>query len=183
MYVFREAAPLAVRRNVDTRDCQNQALEETMPLEPGHGMLPSGYDHIRASTADRERVVDVVKTAFTEGRLTQEECGERVGQALSARTYGELAALTADLPAGPLGTLVPQPPHYASPSPRRPMNRLAVASLVISLMPVIPVLAVFTGLIAHAQIQERGERGAALATAGIVIGGFVSLLFLLYGLR
>ena len=152
-----------------------------MPLEPGHGMLPSGYDHIRASTADRERVVDVLKAAFTEGRLTQEECGERAGQALSARTYGELAALTADLPAGSLGSLVPQLPD--SSPPRRPMNKLAVASLVIALMPVIPMLAVFTGLIAHGQIQERGERGAALATAGIVIGGFVSLLFVFYGLR
>jgi hypothetical protein len=154
-----------------------------MPLEPGHGMLPSGYDHIRASTADRERVVDVIKAAFTEGRLTQEECGERAGQALSARTYGELAALTSDLPAGQLGTLVPQLPDYSPPSPRRPMNKLAVASVVIALMPVIPMLAVFTGLIAHAQIQERGERGAGLATAGIVIGGFVSLLFLFYGLH
>jgi hypothetical protein len=154
-----------------------------MPLEPGHGMLPSGYDHIRASTADRDRVVDVLKVAFTEGRLTQEECGERAGQALSARTYGELAALTADLPAGQLGTLVPQPPDYSPASPPRPMNKLAVASLVIALMPVIPVLAVFTGLIAHAQIQERGERGAALATAGILIGGLVSLLFVFYGLR
>ncbi len=152
-----------------------------MPLEPGHGMLPSGYDHIRASTADRERVVDVIKEAFTEGRLTQEECGERAGQALSARTYGELAALTSDLPAGQLGTLVQ--PDYSPPSPRRPMNKLAVASVVIALMPVIPMLAVFTGLIAHAQIQERGERGAGLATAGIVIGGFVSLLFLFYGLH
>jgi Domain of unknown function (DUF1707)/Domain of unknown function (DUF4190) len=154
-----------------------------MPLEPGHGMFPSGYGHIRASTADRERVVDVLKVAFTEGRLTQEECEERAGQALSARTYDELAALTADLPAGPLGTLVPQLPDTAPTSPHRPMNRLAVASLVIALMPVIPVLAVFTGLIAHAQIQERGERGAALATAGILIGGLVSLMFLFYGLR
>ncbi len=63
------------------------------------------------------------------------------------------------------------------------MNKLAVASLVIALMPVIPMLAVFTGLIAHGQIQERGERGAGLATAGMVIGGFVSLLFAFYVLR
>ncbi len=63
------------------------------------------------------------------------------------------------------------------------MNKLAVASLVIALLPVIPMLAVFTGLIAHGQIQERGERGAGLATAGMVIGGFVSLLFAFYVLR
>jgi uncharacterized membrane protein YjfL (UPF0719 family) len=55
--------------------------------------------------------------------------------------------------------------------------------LVIALMPVIPMLAIFTGLIAHGQIQERGERGASLATAGILIGGLVSLLFIFYVLR
>jgi uncharacterized membrane protein YjfL (UPF0719 family) len=63
------------------------------------------------------------------------------------------------------------------------MNRMAVASLVIAVMPVIPLLAVFTGLIAHGQIQERGERGAGLATAGILIGGLVSLFFVFYVLR
>ena len=154
-----------------------------MPSEPGHGMVPSGYGNMRASTADRERAVDVLKAAFVEGRLTQDECEQRAGQAFSARTYAELATLTADLPAGPLGTLVPQLPGYHLPSPSRPMNRLAVASLVIALMPVIPLAAVFTGLIAHGQIQERGERGAGLATAGIALGGFVTLLFVFYVLR
>ncbi len=154
-----------------------------MPPEPGDGMLPSGCGNMRASTADRERAIDVLKAAFAEGRLTQDECEQRAGQAFSARTYAELATLTADLPAGPLGTLVPQLPGHHLPSPSRPMNRLAVASLVIALMPVIPLLAVFTGLIAHGQIQERGERGAGLATAGILIGGLVSLLFMFYVLR
>jgi Domain of unknown function (DUF1707)/Domain of unknown function (DUF4190) len=151
-----------------------------MAPEPGDGMLPGGYGNMRASTADRERVIDVLKAAFAEGRLTQDECEERVGQALSARTYAELAPLTADLPAG---SLVPRLPGYQMPPPSRPMNKLAVASLVIALMPVIPLLAVFTGLIAHGQIQERGERGAGVATAGILIGGLVSLLFFFYALH
>jgi uncharacterized membrane protein len=154
-----------------------------MPPDPGHGMLPGGYGNMRASTADRERAIDVLKAAFAEGRLSQDECEQRAGQAFSARTYGEIAALTADLPAGPLGTLVWQPPGHPLPPSSRPMNRLAVASLVIALMPVIPMVAIFTGLIAHGQIQERGERGAGLATAGILIGGFVSLLFIFYVLR
>ena len=152
-----------------------------MPSEPGHGMVPSGYGNMRASTADRERAVDVLKAAFVEGRLTQEECEQRAEQAFRARTYADLGALTADLPAGQLGMLIP--PRPGVPPPPRPMNRLAVASLVIALMPVIPMLAVFTGLIAHGQIQERGERGAGLATAGIVIGGFVTLLFMFYTMR
>jgi Domain of unknown function (DUF1707)/Domain of unknown function (DUF4190) len=154
-----------------------------MPPEPGYGMLPAGYGNMRASTADRERAIDVLKAAFAEGRLTRDECEQRAGQAISARTYGELATLTADLPAGPLGTLVLQPPGYHLAPPPRPMNKLAVASLVLALMPVIPLLAVLTGLIAHGQIQERGERGAGVATAGILIGGLASLLFILYVLR
>jgi hypothetical protein len=154
-----------------------------MPPEPGRGMLPLEYGYMRASTADRERAVDVLKDAFAEGRLTQEEFEQRAGQAFSARTYAELATLTADLPAGPLDAMVLQLPGYPLPSASRPMNKLAVASLVFALMPVMPVLAVFTGLIAHGQIQERGERGAGVATAGILIGGFVSLLFLFYSLH
>ena len=153
-----------------------------MPPEPGHGMLPGGYGNMRAATADRERTVDVLKAAFAEGRLTQDEFEERAGQAFSARTYAELAEITADLPVGSLGIMVPQLPGYQRPPPSRPMNRMAVASLVIALMPVIPLLAVFTGLIAHGQIQERGERGAGFATAGILIGGLVSLLFIFYAL-
>jgi|SRR5580698_1373579 hypothetical protein len=154
-----------------------------MPPRQGHGMLPGGYGHMRTSTADRERAIDVLKAAFVDGRLTQEECEQRAGHVFSARTYAELATLTADLPAGSLGILVPQLPGYPAPPPARPMNRLAVASLVIALMPVIPVLAVFTGLIAHGQIQERGERGAGVATAGILIGGLVSVLYMFYVLH
>ncbi|MEV5439757.1 DUF1707 domain-containing protein [Streptomyces sp. NPDC052682] len=55
---------------------------------------------LRASHAERDRVVDVLTVAAGDGRLTAEELDERVGAALSARTLGELAALTADLPAG-----------------------------------------------------------------------------------
>ncbi|MEV5879578.1 DUF1707 domain-containing protein [Streptomyces sp. NPDC052101] len=53
---------------------------------------------LRASHADRDRVVDMLAVAAGEGRITAEELDERVAAALSARTLGELAALTADLP-------------------------------------------------------------------------------------
>jgi DUF1707 SHOCT-like domain len=62
---------------------------------------------LRAGHADRERAIDVLKAAFAEGRLDQDEYTERVGQAHAARTYGELATLTSDLPVGPLGSLTP----------------------------------------------------------------------------
>lgn len=54
---------------------------------------------LRASDADREQVAERLRQATTEGRLLAEELDERMGAALSARTYGELAAVVADLPA------------------------------------------------------------------------------------
>ena len=55
---------------------------------------------MRASHADRERVIDVLKAAFVQGRLAKDEFDLRVGQTLASRTCAELAALTADIPAG-----------------------------------------------------------------------------------
>ncbi|MGI5453011.1 DUF1707 SHOCT-like domain-containing protein [Streptomyces sp. CA-249302] len=53
---------------------------------------------LRASHADRDRVVDVLRIAAGDGRLTAEELDERLEAALTARTLGELAVLTVDLP-------------------------------------------------------------------------------------
>jgi hypothetical protein len=55
--------------------------------------------HIRVSDADREHVVDLLQCYPSEGRLSLDEFSDRVDVAQRARTYGELAALTADLPA------------------------------------------------------------------------------------
>jgi len=59
-----------------------------------------GRGHLRASHADREQVIGMLKAAFVQGRLAKDELDMRVGQALASRTYADLAALTADLPAG-----------------------------------------------------------------------------------
>lgn len=53
----------------------------------------------RAAHEDRDQVVDVLRQAAGDGRLTLDELDERVGAALTARTYGELTALVSDLPA------------------------------------------------------------------------------------
>jgi len=80
----------------------------------------------RASHADREQVVGALKAAFVQGRLTADELDERVGQALAARTYAELAALTTDLPADPTPALQPAPAPAPLPAPaRRPQNPAA----------------------------------------------------------
>jgi hypothetical protein len=60
---------------------------------------------LRASHADRDQVVDALQAAAGDGRLTPEELDERLGLALNARTYAELAELLRDLPA--TGTPVP----------------------------------------------------------------------------
>jgi hypothetical protein len=57
----------------------------------------SGPPEVRASDANRDRVLDVLRVAMGDGRLTADEFGERMEAALSARTLGELAVLTADL--------------------------------------------------------------------------------------
>lgn len=54
---------------------------------------------VRASDGDRDLVVTQLQRHFTDGRLTRDELGERVGTALAARTIGQLRALTTDLPA------------------------------------------------------------------------------------
>jgi hypothetical protein len=51
-----------------------------------------------ARQVDREQVLDALKAAFVQGRLTKDEFDQRVGQVLAA--YAELDALTADIPAG-----------------------------------------------------------------------------------
>jgi hypothetical protein len=60
-------------------------------------------DHMmRASDADRDAVVAVLRDAYAAGRLTLEEFGERTSAAYAGKTWGELRELTADLPEQPL---------------------------------------------------------------------------------
>jgi hypothetical protein len=60
---------------------------------------PRPQDELRASDADRDWVVERLRQAHGEGRLDLAEFDERTARAYAARTYGELAAVTADLPA------------------------------------------------------------------------------------
>ncbi|MEU3858528.1 DUF1707 domain-containing protein [Streptomyces sp. NPDC028722] len=65
---------------------------------------------LRASDADRERVAEILRDALAEGRLVMEEFEERLEAAYTARTYGELAPLTRDLPGA--GTVAPAPVSF-----------------------------------------------------------------------
>ena len=53
---------------------------------------------LRTSRADRERAIEVLKAAFTQGRLAKDEFDLRVGQVLASRTYADLGPLTVDIP-------------------------------------------------------------------------------------
>ena len=76
-----------------------------------------GRGRLRAAHADREHVIDRLKAAFVQGRLTKDEFDARVGQTFASRTYAELATLTADIPAGLAPAPPPRPPARAQPRP------------------------------------------------------------------
>ena len=71
--------------------------------EPGDHRTAAagGRGRLRASRADRERVIELLKVAFVQDRITHDELDTRIGLALASRTYADLADLTADIPAGP----------------------------------------------------------------------------------
>jgi hypothetical protein len=58
---------------------------------------PPSSPALRASDADRDRVIELLRAAVADGRLDQAEFNERLDAALSARTIDALAPLTADL--------------------------------------------------------------------------------------
>jgi len=94
------------------------------------------YENIRISDADRERVAERLREHFAAGRLTSDELDERVTTAFSAKTYGDLRTVMADLPepetmgasgqpgqpgaagpAGPLGPMGWQSPWFTGGRP------------------------------------------------------------------
>jgi hypothetical protein len=163
----------------------------------GDGMVPLGYGGMRASSADRERAVDVLKAAFAEGRLDQDEYADRVGRVYSSRTYADLASLTADLPVGPLGAIAPASAHFvpatafaplvpaapAAPARRRlHPSDLALAAFLFGLgafvtdgitAPVAAVLAVM----ASVRAWRTGERVASVAAIAVLLGVLSILVF------
>ena len=79
---------------------------------------------IRASDHDRQQVVDRLRSAVADGRLTVDEYVDRMGRAYQAVTYGDLAPLCGDLPAdgsaGPVAGRAAAPPGARVAGPGRP---------------------------------------------------------------
>jgi Domain of unknown function (DUF1707)/Cell wall-active antibiotics response 4TMS YvqF len=77
------------------------------PVGPDSIPAESGTSPVRASDADRDQTVEALAAASAEGRLSLEEYSDRSSAALVARTLGDLAALTTDLPAAGLSAAPP----------------------------------------------------------------------------
>ncbi len=95
----------------------------------------AAHGRLRASDADREQVIDTLKVAFAQGRLTKEELDLRAGQAFAARTYADLAAVTVDIPARPADArLLPKPARAQARPPESTVIRwgLGVGAGVLS---------------------------------------------------
>jgi len=117
---------------------------------------------LRTSRADREQAVDVLQAAFVQGRLTKDEFELRVGQALASRTYADLAALTADIPAGVASA---RPEAEPARGPGMVLSFKTVAR--VSAVGASPSMA-FTALM----VQARGVP----AVAGVILVGLTGLL-------
>jgi hypothetical protein len=117
-----------------------------MMTGPGDQVAAAAGDpgHLRASHADREQVIDTLKVAFVHGWLTTGELDVGVGQALTARTYAELAAVTAGIPAG---SRLARPPKSARPLLQRPGNR-SVNSGVCVITAITLAASVLAGVVA-----------------------------------
>ncbi len=90
-----------------------------------------GRGDFRASQADREQVIELLKDAFVQGRLAKDQFDLRVGQAFAARTHAELAAVTARVAAEPTTAKPPTPVRAQNEPPvLRPGPLITVATAV-----------------------------------------------------
>jgi hypothetical protein len=114
------------RENEDSGPGKEAAMdEEARRYQPGA---------MRASDADRDAVLAELGEHFQAGRLTLEEFDERSDQALRARTFGELADLTRDLPAPIRATARSPQPRSSHVGPRLPVAAIGAALALVVLI-------------------------------------------------
>jgi len=117
---------------------------------------------LRTSRADREQAVDVLKAAFVQGRLSKDEFDLRVGQVFASRTYGDLGALTADLPDSVTS---------AQPSPERARE----PGRALSFKTAVRVGAVGAGPSMASAAVVLIQAGGVPAVAGVALVGLTGL--------
>ena len=126
---------------------------------PDQRPAAAGRGDLRASHADRDQVIGVLKAAFVQGMLAKDEFDLRVGQAFTSRTYGDLAVLTADIPAGLAPAPPPQPP-WAPGEPGLPRPGLVLTVATVLYAGVWPV----AFLLPDSGQDHEPQAGIALAT-------------------
>jgi Domain of unknown function (DUF4190)/Domain of unknown function (DUF1707) len=136
-----------------------------MTVGPGYGTAGVARAQMRASTEDRDRAVELVTRAYTEGRLTKDEHDARVERAMTAATFAELDSVVIDLPGG----------GPVAPPPAQKTNSLAITSMICGIAqfmfgPLATIPAVVCGHMARHQIRRTGEQGAGMALAGLILG-------------
>ncbi len=130
------------------------------------------HGRFRASRADREQVIEVLKAAFVQGRLTKDELEARAAHAFQARTYADLAAVTADIPADiPAAPATPPPPRPLAPKRSGlPMNTaISVGALVIAAAHLALLGALLSGNSSTVTLVAVLLFVAVIATIGAVI--------------
>ena len=133
----------------------------------------AGRGGMRTSRAEREQAIEVLKVAFVQDRLTKDEFDVRAGQALTARTYAELAVLTADIPAEPTEAQPLRKPARAKARP--PMNRRVLAPVSM-----IPIAATVLGVLLLARPDNiEGFAAGLLAAATVVVASAVTVVLML----
>jgi uncharacterized membrane protein len=133
---------------------------------------------MRASDVDRDRAAEVLKAGFAAGRLNKDEYDEHLHWVYTARTHGDLAQVTSQLPGGGVALFMPPPPVV------RGTNSLAVASLVCGVaefftLGLTAIPAVILGHMARGRIRRTGEQGSGLALAGLILGWAAIIVFVL----
>ena len=126
---------------------------------PDQRPAAAGRGDLRASHADRDQVIGVLKAAFVQGMLAKDEFDLRVGQAFASRTYADLAVLTADIPAGLAPVPPPQPP-WAPGEPGLPRPGLVLTVATVLYAGVWPV----AFLLPDSGQDHEPQAGIALAT-------------------
>jgi hypothetical protein len=117
-------------------------------------------------SADRERVIDLLKAAFVQGRLTRDEFDARVGLVLAARTRAELTAVAADLPVDLIGA----PPRTKTRN-RLSMNSAVTAGAAVAVAANVGMLAalVLGSAVGVALVAVFTVIGTVLAIGAMIV--------------
>ena len=126
-------------------------------------LVPTPHD-VLASDAERERVVEALRTNAAAGRLDADELEERLGRAYAARVRADLVPLTADLPAPQRAHRTRQPRRRSIPmiAPVIPIAVLLVAIWALTgadyFWPVWPIGGMLLTSFKHTQYWARPHR-------------------------